>query len=45
MTQADQVIPAQSYDPLLMSLYKSTSISVDEWEETGERRIFKPWDN
>ena len=35
MTQADQVIPAQSYDPLLMSLFKSTSISVNEWEETG----------
>ena len=29
----------------LWSLIKSTSISVDEGEETGWRRIFKPWDN
>jgi hypothetical protein len=32
-----------SYHPLLMSLVKSTSISVDEGEETGYRRICKPW--
>ena len=32
----DQVNPAESYDPLLMSLVKSTSISVDEGEETQE---------
>jgi hypothetical protein len=34
--------PGESYDPLLMSLVKSTSISVDEGEETDSRRIFKP---
>ena len=28
--QTDQVNPGESYDPLLMSLVKSTSISVDE---------------
>ena len=33
--QTDQVNPGKSYDPLLMSLVKSTSISVDEVEETG----------
>ena len=27
--------PGESYDPLLMSLVKSTSIIVDEGEETG----------
>ena len=32
-TQTDQMNPGESFDPLLMSL-KSTSISVDEWEET-----------
>ena len=29
------VNPGESYDPLLMSLVKFTSISVDEGEETG----------
>ena len=29
----DQVNPGESYDPLLMSLVKSTSISVDEQED------------
>ena len=32
--------PGKSYDPLLMSLIKSTSISVDEGEETGKKYIF-----
>ena len=32
MTKTDQVIPGGSYDPLLMSLVKSYSISVDEGE-------------
>ena len=31
----DQVNPGESYDSLLMSLVKSTSISVDEGEETS----------
>ena len=31
----------ESYDPLLMSLVKSASISVDEGEKTGKIRIFK----
>jgi hypothetical protein len=35
MTQTDQMNPGENYDPLLMSLVKSTSISVDEGEETG----------
>jgi hypothetical protein len=35
MTQTDQVNPGESYDPLSMSLVKSTSISVDDGEETG----------
>ena len=39
MTQSDQVIPGQSYDPLLMSPVKSSSISVDEREETTETWI------
>ena len=39
----DQVNPGESYDPLLMWLLKSTSISVDEGEETGSITIFKPW--
>ena len=34
MTQTDQVNPGESYDPLLMSLDKSTSIRVDKGEET-----------
>jgi hypothetical protein len=38
MTCTDQVNPVESYDPLLMSNVKSTSISVDEGEETGERQ-------
>ena len=39
MTKTDQVNPGESYDPLLMSLVKSTiSIRVDE-------EVFKPWDN
>jgi hypothetical protein len=42
MTLTDQVNPGESYDPLLMSFIKSTSISVDEGMETGLRRIFKP---
>ena len=41
----NQVNPGKSYDPLLMSLVKSTSISLDEGEEKDKRRIFKPWDN
>jgi hypothetical protein len=36
--------PGESYDPLLMSL-KSTWNSVDEWEQTGQKGICKPWDN
>jgi hypothetical protein len=36
--------PGESYDPLLMSRVKSTSTIVYEGEETGERRIVKPWD-
>ena len=32
--QIDAVNPAESYDPLLMSPVKSTSISVDEGGET-----------
>jgi hypothetical protein len=39
MTQSDQVIPGQSYDPLLMSPVKSSSISVDEREESTETWI------
>ena len=35
MTLPDQVNPGESCDPLLMSLVKSTSISVEEGEETG----------
>ena len=35
MTQTGQVSPGESYDPLLMSPVKSTSISVDEGEEKG----------
>jgi hypothetical protein len=35
ITWTDQVNPGEKYDPLLMSLVKSTSISVDEGEETG----------
>jgi hypothetical protein len=35
MILADQVNPSESYDLLLMSLVKSTSISIDEGEETG----------
>ena len=35
MTLTDQVNPGESYDPLLISLLKSTSISVDEGEDTG----------
>jgi hypothetical protein len=31
--QTDQVRPGESYNPLFMSLVKSTSISVDEGEE------------
>ena len=34
MTQTDQGNPGESYDPLLMSLVKSTSLSVDDGEET-----------
>ena len=34
-TPADQENPGESLDPLLMSLVKSTSISIDEGEETG----------
>jgi hypothetical protein len=33
--ETDQVNPGESYAPLLMSLVKSASISVDEGEETG----------
>ena len=32
--ETDQMNPGDSYDPLLMSLVKSTSIRVDEGEET-----------
>jgi hypothetical protein len=32
MTKTDQVNPGESYDPLLMSLIKSTSISVGDGE-------------
>jgi hypothetical protein len=39
------VILGESYDPLLMPLVKSTSISVDEGEETGKIRNCKPGDN
>ena len=35
MTKSNQVNPGESYDPLLMALVKSTSISVDEGDETG----------
>ena len=35
MTKTDQVNPGESYGPLMMSPVKSTSISVDEGEETG----------
>ena len=35
----------ESYDAWLVSSVKSTSIRVDEGEETGWRRIFKLWDN
>jgi hypothetical protein len=35
ITNTYQVIIGESYDPLLMSPVKSTSISVDEGEETG----------
>jgi hypothetical protein len=35
MTLTDQVNQGESYDPLLMALVKSTSISVGEGEETG----------
>ena len=35
MTNTDQGSPGESSDPLLMPLVKSTSISVDEGEETG----------
>jgi hypothetical protein len=31
--ETNQVNPGESYDPLLMALIKSTSISVDEWED------------
>ena len=31
----NQVNPGESYDPLLIALVKSTSISVDEGKETG----------
>jgi hypothetical protein len=34
-SQTDQANPGESYDPLMMSLVKSTSVSVDEGEETG----------
>ena len=44
MTKTDQGNPGESYDPLLMSPVKSTSISVDEREETGYI-FFKPRDN
>ena len=37
--QTDQVNPGESYDPLLMSPVKSTSISVDEGEETSRRQV------
>jgi hypothetical protein len=36
MTQTDQVNPGESYDPLLMSPVKPTSISADE---RGRRRV------
>ena len=35
MTVTDQTNPSKRYDPLLMSLVTSTSIRVDEGEETG----------
>ena len=35
MTYTDQGNPGESYDPLLMSRVKFTSISVDEGEKTG----------
>ena len=36
--------PVESYDPLLMSLFKSTSISVDEGEETLKKDFnLKTW--
>ena len=35
----DQVNSGESYDPLLMSLIKSTSISVDEGEETMKSQL------
>ena len=35
ITWTDQVNPGESYDPLLILLVKSTSISADEQDETG----------
>ena len=35
MILTDQLNPGESSDPLLMSPVKSTSIRVDEEEETG----------
>jgi hypothetical protein len=35
LSMTDQMNPGENYDPLLMSLAKSTSIIVDEGEETG----------
>jgi hypothetical protein len=37
MIQTDQVDPGQNYEPLLMSLVKSTSNRVDK----GEERLMK----
>ena len=46
MTQTDQLNQGESNDPLLISLAKSTSISVDEGEETKgflSLEIFETW--
>jgi hypothetical protein len=40
MTWTDQVHPVESCDSLLMSLVKSTSISLEEGEETCKKKTF-----
>jgi hypothetical protein len=42
MTSTDQVNPGESYDPLLMSLVKSPSISVDAGGGDWLKKDFMP---